>query len=157
IVSTWFHRAPLAVQGGQGAGVGVSHFTETQNACADPLMTGAFCQLSIHILPPGRLLGLGHEPGREGVRVEPSDPLQLLWATLSKSLNGPVSGVPRAATSMRGVVRRGLLTLIGLTGALLLAHEGHDEAVRPVYKEVQVGGTLYRAGFAVVPQDPVVG
>jgi multidrug efflux pump subunit AcrA (membrane-fusion protein) len=54
-------------------------------------------------------------------------------------------------------VRRGLLTLIGLTGALLLAHEGHDEAVRPVYKEVQVGGTLYRAGFAVIPQDPVVG
>ncbi len=40
---------------------------------------------------------------------------------------------------------------------MLVAHEGHDLPIRPVYKQVQVGGALYRAGFAVIPQDPVVG
>ena len=119
-------------------------------------MTRPFCQLLFggqprQVAPPLRI------PFGETARVEPSDLHSITMATLSKSLNGPGTGPPGAGASRRAVVRRAVLAVISLTGVWLVAHEGHDETIRPVYKEVQVGGALYRAGFAVIPQDPVVG
>lgn len=44
-----------------------------------------------------------------------------------------------------------------MVGALVVGHEGHDALVRPTYKDVQVDSAVYRVGFAVIPQNPVVG
>lgn len=74
-----------------------------------------------------------------------------------------ISRVPAPAPAVRAAGRRRLIASaaagLGLVGATvwLGAHEGHDAPLRPTYKQVQVGATSYRVGFAMMPQDPVVG
>src|SRR5688572_8572484 len=59
----------------------------------------------------------------------------------------------RQLMSLRPAIVVGVLS----AGALLAAHEGHDAPQRPVYRQVQIGDAAYRVGFAVIPQDPLVG
>lgn len=59
----------------------------------------------------------------------------------------------RQLLSLRPAVVVGVFS----AAALLAAHEGHDAPLRPVYRQVQIGEAAYRVGFAVIPQDPVVG
>lgn len=72
------------------------------------------------------------------------------------------SGTVEARSSCRQTDRHGFARVAFVSGvvmaaALLVAHEGHELSVRPTYRQVQVGDAGYRVGFAMVPQDPVVG
>lgn len=65
---------------------------------------------------------------------------------------------PSGARACRRVISRATVALgVLAAGAWVAAHEGHGAPQRPIYKQVQVGDTVYRVGFAVTPEDPLVG
>ena len=58
---------------------------------------------------------------------------------LSISLNRPAAAASDAgSTRRRRRVSGAAVAAVGLAGVWLLAHEGHDAPVRPIYKQVQV-------------------
>ena len=72
------------------------------------------------------------------------------WAApraVSSSAASPVSARARAA----------IACALLAAAAGLSAHEGHGGPQRPVYRQAQSGNGTYRIGFAMLPQDALVG
>lgn len=78
---------------------------------------------------------------------------------LSVAIGRLCSRAARSAAPVRRRSTSGAAVALGVLAAAawITAHEGHNAPLRPIYKQVHVGDAVYRVGFAMMPQDPLVG
>ena len=72
-------------------------------------------------------------------------------------MGGATRGQLSAASPISARARAAIACALLATAAGLSAHEGHGAPQRPIYRQAQSGNTHYRIGFAMLPQDALVG